>query len=214
MSGGRWRFDPVEGRVIDTNHEPAGEWVSARDALEHLRCSGLPPEDNRKRLAQWAAAGLLPSRALFLRNRNERFPEGSPVPTWVWEGVVEGLWVRELDWHAGSLKLLRHNLGPILDVEAHGIEFDRRALLKMAPEAARRDATAPHGIERPIGRPTSTGPFSATDEVVVSRMQELIDEGCPSPTAAARKLWVAKELDGLSEESASRRVVRKYQKRA
>ena len=73
--------------------------------------------------------------------------------------------------------------------------------------------TGPQAGDRPIGRPISTGPFSATDEVILTRMKELIAKGCPSPTAAARQLWVEKELKGQDEESSIRRVVRKFRKR-
>jgi hypothetical protein len=200
--------------VIDTTKKPLRQWLSSRDALEHLRSVGLSQDENAKRLVRWAAAGLVPARAFFLRIRNERLPEESLVPTWVWESVVEGLWVRESDWQAGSLRLLRYNMGPILDVEAHGIEFDKLSLLRLAPAPAQQDTVGSRAEDRPIGRPTSTGPFSAADEVILARMQELLDEGCSSPTAAARQLWVEKELKGQAENSAIRRVVRKFRKRA
>lgn len=213
MSSPRWYFDPVECRVVDTTVEPVRQWISTRDALEHLLSVGLSRNDNTQRLAQWAAAGLLPARALFLRERNER-SDGSLVPTWVWEQVVEGLWVRNLDWQAGSIRVLRYNMGPILDFEAHGIEFDKASLLRLAPGLAKSDVESPSAADQRIGRPISTGRYSASDEVILTRIQEMMDQGCSSPTEAARQLWVQKELAGAAEESAIRRVVRKFRKRA
>lgn len=212
MKVGRYQYDPVDSRIVDTSREPLREWLSTRDALEHLRLTGLSSDGNRTRLIQWAAAGLLPARALFLRDR-ERLPPGSLIPTRIWESVAEGLWVRSFDWQAGSLRLLRRNLGSDLDVEAHGIEFDKLSLLRLAPESAQTASLGPHATDRPIGRPTSTGPFSAADKVILVRMQELMDKGWSSPTAAARQLWVHKELQGQDEESAIKRVVRKFRKR-
>ena len=215
MTGDRWHYDPVEGRVIDTRQEPLREWVSTRDALEHLRTVGLPPEANPGRLAQWAAVGLLPARALFLRNRNERLPEGSLMPTWVWKEVVEGLWVKLLDWQAGSLRLVRYNVGPTLDVEAHGIEFDKAALLRLAPgrRPSEAETVAPEG-DQSTGRPTGSGEHSRTDESLFPRIQALMDEGkASSAAAAARLLFRAGELKGQTEESAVKRVVRKFRKR-
>lgn len=158
--------------MIDTSQEPSRESLSTRDALEHLRSAGLPPDDNCKRPAQWAAAGLLPARAFFLRNRNERSPESSLVPTWVWREVVEGLWVRLLDWQAGSLRLLRYNVGPTLDIEAHGIEFDKAALFRLAPRPGPTEAeTVAPEADRSTGRPTGSGEHSRTDESLFPRIQ-------------------------------------------
>jgi len=213
MKGGRYQYDPVANRIVDTSIEPAREWLSTRDALEHLRLTGLSPDGNRTRLIQWAAAGLLPTRALFLRERGERLSEGSLIPTRVWESVAEGLWVKSLDWQAGSLRLLRRNLGPDLDVEAHGIEFDRAALLSLAPEMKPQEGEIRVASDRPIGRPLGSGPHSRTDESLFPRIQELIDEGkAENPTEAARQFFAEGRLTGAAEGSAIRRLVRKFYK--
>ncbi len=212
VSDGRWHFDPVDCRVVDTKHEPAREWLSVRDALEYLRSVGLSPDGNRKRLAQWAAAGLLPGRAFFLRDRNERLPEGSLVSPSVWEWVVTGLWVT-VDWQAGSLRLLRHNLGPVLDVEAHGIEFDKPALMRLAPgrEPAAAAAVAPQR-DRPLGRGRrlGVGGYATADAPLIEEMRQLLlGEVVNSVHAAA--VQMAPRAVGLGQpESKVRRLFERY----
>jgi len=213
MTGDRWYFDPVECRIVDTSQEPRRQWVSTRAALEHLRSVGLSPGDNRDRLVRWAAAGLLPARALFLRDHYGQQPEGSLIPKEVWKSVAEGLWVRSFDWDAGSLRLLRLNLGSTLDVEAHGIEFDQAALLRLAPEVAPEEAEIRGPSERPIGRPLGSGRYSRTDESLFPRVQELIDERkAANPSDAARQLFAEGELTGAAEQSAITRLVRGFYK--
>jgi len=174
---------------------------------------GLSPGDNRNRLVRWAAAGLLPARALFLRDENGPLPEGSLIPTRVWDSVVERLWVRSFDWDAGSLRLLRLNLGTTLDVEAHGIEFDHAALLRLAPETEPKKREIPAASDPPIGRPLGSGRHSRSDESLFPRIQGLVDEGkARTPTDAARLLFRAGELEGSMEDSAGKRVVRKFYK--
>lgn len=213
MSSGRWYFDPVECRVVDTTLEPAREWLSARDALEQLLSVGLSPEENAKRLVQWAAAGLLPARAFFLRERNERHPEGSLVPIWVWEQVAEGLWVRDLDWQAGSLRLLRYNMGPTLDVEAHGIDFDRAALVKLAPGGGPMGsptATVDRKRQRGRGRRKGVGGYAKADAPLIEEMRRLLLGGGFTSTYAAAVQVVPNAKGSGGQEAKARRLTERY----
>lgn len=198
---------------MDTSQEPRRLWVPTRAALEHLRSVGLSPGDNRNRLVRWAAAGLLPARALFLRDHYGQHPEGSLIPTEIWKSVAEDLWVRSFDWDAGSLRVLRLNLGSTLDVEAHGIEFDQAALLRLAPEVEPKEGQTCVASDGPIGRPLGSGRYSRSDEALFPRIQELLDEGkVRTPTEAARQLFAEGRLTGAEEKSAVSRVVGKFNK--
>jgi hypothetical protein len=213
VSSGRWYFDPVECRVVDTTLEPARKWLSAGDALEHLLSVGLSREENPKRLVQWGAAGLLPARAFFLRERNERHPEGSLVPIWVWEQVAEGLWVRDLDWQVGSLRLLRYNVGPTLDVEAHGIEFDRAALIKLAPGRDPVETqTAPIDRHRELGRGRrkGVGGFAKADAPLIEEMRRLLLEEVVTSVNAAAVQVVPKARGSGGPEAKARRLTERY----
>lgn len=199
--------------MVDTTLEPAREWLSAQGALEHLLSVGLDREKNAKRLVQWAAAGLLPTRAFFLRERNERHPEGSLVPIWVWEQVAEGLWVRDHDWKAGSLRLLRYNMGPILDVEAHGIEFDRAALIALAPgrdPVETQTSAIDPDRELGRGRRKGVGGFAKADAPLIEEMRQLLlGEVVTSVHAAA--VQVAPKAKGSGgPEAKARRLTERY----
>jgi hypothetical protein len=150
---------------------------------------------------------------LFLRDHYGRHPEGSLIPTEVWESVAEGLWVRSLDWDAGSLRVLRLNLGKTLDVEAHGIEFDQAALLRLAPEVEPKEGQTCVASDAPIGRPLGSGRYSRSDEALFPSIQELLNKGTVrTPTDAARQLFAEGRLTGAEEKSAVSRVVGKFNK--
>jgi hypothetical protein len=148
-----------------------------------------------------------------LRDRNERLPEGSLVPKWVWESVVEGLWIRSFDWQAGSLRLLRYNVGPTLDVEVHGIEFDKAALMRLAPG---REPTAAAAVarqrDRPLGRGRrlGVGGYAKADAQLIEEMRQLLlGEVVNSVHAAA--VQMAPRAVGLGQpESKVRRLFERY----
>jgi hypothetical protein len=86
----------------------------------------------------------LGSNASLILPRSWRaISRGFLVEAWVWDHVVEGLWA-SVDWEAGSLVVRRFNLGPTLVIEAHGVEVDKAALLKLAPPRLGAGSDSPH----------------------------------------------------------------------